>query len=177
MNFIKIKDKEFKISIPSREIETTVYRIATEINQDYENKQLLFISILNGSFMFTADLLKLITVDCEISFVKVSSYSKLKTTTKVKSLIGLNEDIDGKDVIIIEDIVDTGNTLENIYNTIKIFNPNSIKIASLLLKPDVYKKNVPIDYVGYKIPIDFVVGYGMDYDGKGRNLKDIFTIV
>lgn len=177
MNFIKIKDKEFKLSIPSREIETTVYRIATEINQDYENKQLLFISILNGSFMFTADLLKLITVDCEISFVKVSSYSKLKTTTKVKSLIGLNEDISGKDVIIIEDIVDTGNTLENIYNTIKTFNPNSIKIASLLLKPDVYKKNVPIDYVGYKIPIDFVVGYGMDYDGKGRNLKDIFTIV
>lgn len=176
MDIIKIKDKEFKPFITQQDIQDAVKKLAKQINHDYNNKAPLFLGVLNGSFMFAADLLKLITLQCHISFVKVASYDGTKTTGNVNELIGLTENIQGKDVIIIEDIVDTGNTLEKIYSILKEKNPKSIKIATLLYKPDAYKKQFNIDYVAKEIPNKFVLGYGLDYDGLGRNLNSIYVL-
>ncbi|MCG8411174.1 MAG: hypoxanthine phosphoribosyltransferase [Bacteroidales bacterium] len=177
MNQIKLKDKEFKVSIPAEKIQEVIAKMAIKINDDYKDKDVpLFISILNGSFMFTADLFKHIDFDCEVTFLKLASYEGTSTTGKVKQLIGVNEEIKGRDVIIIEDIVDTGITLEQILEQLKTFAPASVKVASLLFKPEAYKKDMTVDYVGLEIPNEFIVGYGLDYDGIGRNLADIYTL-
>ena len=137
----------------------------------------LFLSVLNGSFMFTADLMKRVNIPCEISFVKLASYQGTSSTGKVKELVGLNEDIEGRTVVIVEDIIDTGFTMERLVETLRARNPKDIRIATLLVKPDKLQVKLDIDYVAMNIPNDFIVGYGLDYDGKGRNYRDIYTVV
>ena len=158
------------------EIDSYVQKIADQINSDYTNKCPLFVSILNGSFMFTSDLMKKIDVACELSFVKFTSYEGTESTGNVNELIGFDTSIEGRDLIILEDIVDTGNTLEKVLNILKSSGARSVKIASLLLKPDVFDKNYAVDYVGKDIPNKFVIGYGLDYDQQGRNLGEIYQI-
>lgn len=134
------------------------------------------ICILNGSFMFSSDLMKLIDFPCEISFVKLSSYDGMGSTGKVKHLIGLNEEIEGRTVVLLEDIVDTGVTIENLMKQLESQKPKDVRVATLLFKPEACKKDVKLDYVGMEIPNEFIVGYGLDYDGYGRNLPDIYTV-
>lgn len=175
MDTIKIHDKMFKMSIPNSELIKTIERLAGEITKDMKDKQPLFVCILNGSFIFAADLLKEIKLPCEVSFVKMQSYEGTGTSGVVKELIGFGEEIKGRDVIILEDIVDSGNTMEKVVKRLKETGIKSLKIATLFYKPAAYKKDIPLSYVGLEIPNDFIVGYGLDYDGLGRNLKDIYT--
>lgn len=177
MNTIQIKDKSFTTFIKEEKILKEVARVADEINRDLNGTQPLFLSVLNGSFMFTSDLMKFINIPCEISFVKLASYQGTSSTGKVKELVGLNEDITGRTVVIVEDIVDTGFTMERLLETLRARNPKEIRIATLLVKPDKLKVNLDIDYVAMNIPNDFIVGYGLDYDGFGRNYRDIYTVV
>jgi hypoxanthine phosphoribosyltransferase len=174
---ITVKDKKFTISIPNSSIINAVSGIAEQINHDYKGKNPLFIVVLNGAFIFAADLLKKINLNCELSFVKLASYSGTQSTNKVKEIIGLVEDVKGRDVIIVEDIIDTGITMQTIISELKIKEPASVRIATLLFKPDAFEKNFKIDYICMNIPNRFIVGYGLDYDGYGRNLPDIYTIV
>jgi hypoxanthine phosphoribosyltransferase len=176
MDSIKLHDKEFDIYIDSEQIDIAIEKIARKINIDFLVVNPLFIGVLNGSFMFAADLLKKLTIQCEISFVKVASYHGTSSAGTVKDLIGINENIEGRTVIIIEDIVDTGQTIEKIYDDLNKKGVSSIKIATLLYKPEAYKKVLPLDYVAIEIPNAFVVGYGLDYNGLGRNLKHIYRI-
>ena len=177
MDIVKIKDKTFKISIPEAEILKHVKEIADRINHDMAGKNPLFLSVLNGSFMFAADLMKMITIPCEISFVKLASYQGVISTGSVKEVIGINEDLSGRTIIIIEDIVDTGLTMKRMIESIGTRNPESVHICTLLLKPEKLQEKLDVDYVAMKIPNDFIVGYGLDYDQQGRNLKDIYTVV
>ena len=178
MKQVKLKDKEFGVSIPAEKIQSVISEIAQKINNDYKDKNIpLFISILNGSFMFTADLFKHIDFTCEVTFLKLTSYRGTSSTGSVRQLIGVNESIEGRDVIVLEDIVDTGITIEQILGQLKSFEPASVKVASLLFKPEAYQKEMKIDYIGMEIPNDFIVGYGLDYDGLGRNLADIYTLI
>lgn len=178
MKQVKLKDKEFEVSIPSEEIQEAIVKMADKINKDYAGHDVpLFISILNGSFMFTADLFKHIDFTCEVTFLKLTSYKGTASTGAVRQLIGVNESIEGRDVIVLEDIVDTGITLEQILGQLKSFEPASVKVASLLFKPEAYQKDLVVDYIGMEIPNDFIVGYGLDYDGLGRNLADIYTLI
>ena len=177
MQKVKILDKEFEISIPSSEIQERVNAIAKQINTDLAGKDVIFLGILNGSFMFASDLFKKIELQCQITFLKVASYQGTMSSGNVKRLIGINEDIKGKTVVILEDIVDTGHTLDHIIRQLIGYEPAEIKIASFLFKPEAYTKDIPIDYVGKEIPNDFIVGYGLDYDGFGRNLEDIYSVV
>lgn len=174
---IKVKDKVFTLSIKAHEIDEAVTKIAEEIDHDYKDKTPLFVGILNGSFMFAADLMKKITIPCEISFVKISSYSGASSTEKISTLIGLKEDIKNRHIILLEDIVDTGLTLSSLLEELKKQQPASLKIATCLFKPAAFKKDYPVDYIGLRIPNDFIVGYGLDYDGFGRNYPDIYKIV
>lgn len=174
MKKIKILDKEFRLAMANVHIKRAVENMATQINNDYKDKDVLFISILNGSFMFTAELLKKINLSCRISFIKVKSYAGDSTTGKVTDVIGLTEKIEGQHVILLEDIVDTGTTLSHLYADLKKQNPASLAIASLLFKPQAYQKNLKIDYVGIEMANEFLVGFGLDYDGYGRNLEDIY---
>jgi len=178
MNTVKLWDKNFRVSYPANEIKADIERLAQSINNDLKNEtHPLFISVLNGSFIFTADIIRLIDFPCEISFIKLASYEGTESTGAVNELIGLTENIEGRTIVILEDIVDTGITLGKLIDTLKEENPKSIKIATLLYKPESYKGKVNIDYVGKKIPNDFIVGYGLDYDGLGRNLADIYTLI
>ena len=177
MDIIQIKDKRFKTFIPEEKIQKEVERVAAEINRDLKDKKPLFISVLNGSFMFTADLMKNLTIPCEISFVKLASYAGTSSTGTVKELVGLNQDITGRTIVIVEDIVDTGLTMELLLKQLQMNNPKEIHIASLLVKPDKLKVNLDIEYVAMNIPNDFIVGYGLDYDGYGRNYRDIYTVI
>lgn len=174
MKKVKILDKEFRLAMAGLHIRRAVENIANQINNDYKDQDVLFISILNGSFMFTADLMKKINLNCRISFIKVQSYSGDTSTGKVIDVIGLNERIEGKHVVILEDIVDTGTTLSHLFADLKKQNPASLKIASLLFKPLSYQKSLKIDYVGIEMANEFLVGYGLDYNGYGRNLEDIY---
>jgi len=176
MEVVTIKDKSFKPFITEENLQEAVAVVARNINKDYKGGSPLFLGVLNGSFMFASDLFKSIDLACTISFVKVASYEGTNTTGKVNELIGLNEDVSGRDIIVIEDIVDTGNTLEKLYAILKEKNPKSIKTASLLFKPEAYKKSIKVDYVGLEIPNAFVLGYGLDYDGLGRNLKSLYVL-
>lgn len=177
MDIIKVKDKDFSIFINSDTILESVAQVANRINQDYADKNPLFLVVLNGAFMFASDLMKKVNIDCEISFVKLSSYSGTSSTGIIKHLIGINEEIRGRYVILVEDIVDTGITIEHMTEELKKFEPANVKVATLLLKPDKYNKGIKIDYIAMEIPNDFIVGYGLDYDGLGRNLPDIYKIV
>jgi hypoxanthine phosphoribosyltransferase len=177
MAIIKVKDKDFEISIDASVIAAAVQKMAIEINRDYEGKNPLFLAILNGSFIFAADLIRKITIPCQISFVKLASYSGTTSTEDVKELIGLNEEITGRHLVIVEDIVDTGITLEKLLKDLEKFEPASVRLACLTFKEKAFKKSFRIDYLGITIPNEFVVGYGLDYDGYGRNLSDIYKIV
>lgn len=177
MSVIQIKDKRFKTFIPEEKILTEVARVADEINRDLSGTNPLFISVLNGSFMFTADLMKHLTMPCEVSFVKLASYAGTSSTGKVKELVGLGDDITGRTVVIVEDIVDTGLTMKQLVETLRAHNPKEIRIATLLVKPDKLKVYLDIHYVAMNIPNDFIVGYGLDYDGLGRNYRDIYTVI
>lgn len=173
---IKVLDKEFIITLPAEKIQSRIAELANELSADYYGEKPIFLGILNGSFMFASDLFKRITIDAQITFLKLASYQGTSSTGNVKQLIGLNQEIRDQHVIILEDIVDTGETLDTIMRQLSGYLPASIKIASLLLKPDAYKKDIPIDYVGFKIPNDFIVGYGLDYNGFGRNYEDIYVL-
>jgi hypoxanthine phosphoribosyltransferase len=177
MKKVTLNDKTFELSIPYDEIQRAVTGIAEQINKDYAFREPVFIVILNGSFMFAADLLKKIKFNCEVSFVKLSSYAGTHSTHNVRELIGIDESIKGRNVIILEDIIDSGITMEYLLNELKKTGPEDVRIATFLLKPDALIKNISIDYVGIKIPNDFIVGYGLDYNGLGRNLPDIYKIM
>nr|WP_321354531.1 hypoxanthine phosphoribosyltransferase [uncultured Draconibacterium sp.] len=178
MKKVKILDKEFELFIPYEKIRSVVEQMAETMNKELADKDPLFLCILNGSFMFAAEIYKRIDfVESEISFVKLASYQGDSTTGTVKQLIGLNEEIEGRTVVILEDIVDTGITINNIQEQLAKMNPKEVQVATLLLKPDALQKEVDLKYVGMEIPNDFIVGYGLDYDGYGRNLIDIYTVV
>lgn len=175
---VKIHDKEFEIFIPYEKIRSVVEKMAEQMNRDLKDKNPLFLCILNGSFMFAAEIFKRIELmDAEISFVKLASYSGTSTTGEIKELIGLNESLEGRTIVVLEDIVDTGITIANTVEQIKSKNPAEVKVATLLLKPDALKKPVDLSYIGIEIPNDFIVGYGLDYDGLGRNLIDIYKVI
>ena len=174
---IQIKDKRFTPFIPEERILKEVARVASEINRDLEGANPLFLSVLNGAFMFAADLMRNLTIPSEISFVKLASYAGTSSTGKVKELVGLNDNIEGRTVVIVEDIVDTGVTMKHLLETLQAGKPKEIRIATLLLKPDKLEVELDIHYVAMRIPNDFIVGYGLDYDGLGRNYRDIYTVM
>jgi len=176
MKIIKIHDKEFKPFIPFEKIEEQTKRIASEINKDLEGQTPLFLSILNGSFMFAADLLKHIDLKCEISFVKLASYDGTTSTQNVRQLIGFDEDIYGKTIVVIEDIIDSGLTMERVLAQLKDMGAHDVRVATLLFKPGAFKRDYDIHYKGFDIGNEFIIGYGLDYNRQGRNLKDIFII-
>ena len=176
MRLITIKDKQFKSYISSVKISEAVKKVAEKINSDLAGESPVFLAVLNGSFMFAADLMKEINLPCEISFVKLASYHGTTSSGTITELIGLNQDLSGRTVVIIEDIVDTGNTVEKLAELLNNKKVKSFKIATAFFKPTAYTKKIKIDYIGLEIPNDFVVGYGLDYDGLGRNLKDVFVL-
>lgn len=174
---ISVKDKKFCVSINADDLQKNVKRVADEINRDYNGREVMFVGILNGAFMFAADLLKNISLDCEISFVKVASYSGTSSTGEVKELIGLNSDIKGRDVVLVEDIIETGLTIGTVLGMLEKLGAKSVRVATLIFKPESFKGNYKVDYVGFSLPKSFIVGYGLDYDGYGRNLPEIYSIV
>ena len=176
MSKVKLHDNYFKPYISAKKINEAVHKMAALIEEDCKDETPIFIGILNGSFMFVADIIRAYNGNCEVSFVKLASYSGTDSTGKVKQLVGLNEDLEGRTVVILEDIIDTGNTLEEIYNIFRYQKLKRLKIASLFFKPDVFRKGLHIDYIGISIPDKFIVGYGLDYDGLGRNLADIYQL-
>ena len=178
MNRIKIKDKEFKVFLDTDMIQKKIRLLGIQLNVDYENKCPLIIGVLNGSFLFMADLIKELDIECEIAFMGLKSYEGTETTGKVKEVIGLPDNLENRDVIIIEDIVDTGLTINYVLKTVINQNPKTVKVCALLLKPSSLKVAVEeLEYVGFEIPNDFVVGYGLDYSGLGRNLTSIYKLV
>lgn len=177
MQTVQVKDKRFELFITEDQLLTDIKRVADSICNDYSGKNPLFLVVLNGSFMFASDLLKNIQFPAEVSFIKVSSYSGVETTENVKQLIGLNEDISGRNIIIVEDVVDTGITMKETLALIEARNPSSVAICTMLFKPNKIKVDLNIKYKAREIPDDFIVGYGLDYDGYGRNLRDIYKII
>ncbi len=177
MDRITVYDREFQKDIPYDRIQDAVKRIAMDIMTDYGQTNPLFLCVLNGSFMFAGDLMKLYTGPCQLSFIKLASYRGTQSSEEVKTLIGLTEDIAGRDVVIVEDIIDTGITISNLLEDLQAYHPKSIRVATLLLKPDALRSDIRPDYVGIEIPNDFIVGYGLDYEGYGRNSRDIYKIV
>ncbi|MCK9400578.1 MAG: hypoxanthine phosphoribosyltransferase [Bacteroidales bacterium] len=176
MKTIKVKDKEFKLSIKAEEINEAVERIALQLNQDLKGKKPIFLVVLNGAFIFAADLYRKIEIESEISFVKLASYSGTETTSEVKELIGLNEKLRGRTVVILEDIIDTGTTMQYLINKLMYQGVSEVLLVALLFKPTAFREDFRIDYLGLEIPNDFIVGYGLDYDGFGRNYADIYKI-
>ncbi len=177
MSVIKVHDKSFEIYLSEETILKRVKELAACITKDYAGKRPLFIAILNGSFMFAADLFKQLNIEAELCFIKLASYKGMKSSGNVVTSIGLEDDLFNKEVIIVEDIVDTGKTLHNFLPKLMHQQPESLKIVTLLHKPDATEYPLQLDYVGFKIPNKFVVGYGLDYDGLGRNLKEIYQLV
>ena len=177
MKEVRILDKKFRELISEQAIQKRVGEIALQINRDFIGSEVIFVGILNGAFMFAADLFRKIDLTARITFVKMASYQGTSSTGTVRELIGWNEDLVNKNIVVIEDIVDTGATLERIVNELVIRNVAGIKIATMLLKPTAYTRDIPIDYIGFEIPNNFVVGYGLDYNGFGRNLSAVYTLV
>ena len=177
MKRVRIKDKDFELSIPADVILKEVHKLSVRINEDLKGQNPLFLCVLNGSFIFAADLLKKVNIDCGISFIKLASYQGTSSTGDVRTVLGLDGEIKDRTVVVIEDIVDTGNTIVALVEQLKLFNPKAIKIATLLFKPDAYGKDIHIDYIALEVPNDFLVGYGLDYDGLGRNLESIYSAV
>jgi hypoxanthine phosphoribosyltransferase len=176
MECITIRDKTFGISISSEEIQKRVTELAKQISSDLKDQKPLFVCVLNGSFIFAADLFRKISIEAEITFIKVSSYSGMASSGVVKNVIGINVSIEGRTIIIVEDIVDTGDTAIHLIDELKNMKPGRILFASLLLKPKALRQKIHIDYIGFEVPNDFLVGYGLDYDGLGRNLEDIYKL-
>ena len=177
MENIIVHDKEFEPYLSVAEITQKIQQMADAINRDYAGKRPLFIAILNGSFMFAADLFKAVTIDAEICFIKLASYKGTKSSGQVITAIGLDTDLIDRHVIILEDIVDTGKTLSEFLPQLHHHHPASLKIAALLHKPEATVYPIKIDYLGFSIPNKFVLGYGLDYDGLGRNIKEIYQLV
>jgi hypoxanthine phosphoribosyltransferase len=176
MEKVKVYDKSFDLFITNEEIEKRIKELAIKMNKDLEGKNPLFLGILNGSFMFASELFKNLNIDCSISFLKLASYQGTSSSGNIKQLIGLNENLSGRTIVIVEDIIDTGITMENIVMQLKGFEPKQILISTLLYKPNAYNNCYPIDYYCFDIPNDFIVGFGLDYNGFGRNLKHIYKI-
>ncbi len=176
MTSIQLGDKTFTPYIQEEKILQAVKDVATQINIDLKGKNPLFLVVLNGAFMFAADLVRSINTECEVSFVKLASYHGTSSTGKVKELVGMNENLEGRNIVVVEDIVDSGNTIEHILEDLQTKNPVSVSVVAFLFKPEVFKKNFKIQYIGLEIPNDFIVGYGLDYNGLGRNLRDIYVI-
>ena len=177
MSVVKIKDKTFKTSIPEKEIKARIQAVADRINHDLADKNPLFLAVLNGAFVFAADLMRMITIPCEISFVKLASYQGTTSTGKITEVMGINEDLTDRTIVIIEDIVDTGLTMKRMIESLGTRHPASVHICSLLVKPEKLQVDLNIEYAAMEIPNDFIVGYGLDYDQQGRNLPDIYTLV
>lgn len=175
-HLITIKDKQFKPYIGEEKIAEAVKQMALSINKELRDEFPVFLAVLNGSFMFAADLLREITISCELSFIKLASYEGTKSNGNVNELIGLASDLKGRTVVIVEDIVDSGITIERLVKILREKEVKELKVATILFKPDSYKKQYNIDYIGFSIPNDFVIGYGLDYDGQGRNLKEIHVL-
>lgn len=173
---IQVHDKQFGIFISSEKIQQVVAEMAMRINKDLAGKNPLFIVVLNGAFIFAADLFKHIRTDCQVSFVKLSSYVGTQTTSTVRELIGLDEAVHDRHVVIIEDIIDTGITMAETINKLRRLEAKEVRLATLLFKPGAFQKDYHIDYIGLEIPNDFIVGYGLDYNGHGRNYPDIYKI-
>ena len=177
MNIVEVRDKVFKASISEAEILKRVEEIAAQMNKDLEGKNPLFVAVLNGAFIFASDLLRRISIPCEITFVKMASYSGAVSTGHVKEIVGLNVDIEGRTIVIVEDIIDSGLTMKEMLELLAKKHPAEVHVATLLRKPKNLKVELDVDYCCFDIPNEFIVGYGLDYDGNGRNLRDIYTIV
>lgn len=177
MSRVTIKDKTFETSIPEAEILKRVKAVAERLNHDFAGKNPLFLAVLNGAFVFAADLMREVTIPCEISFVKLASYQGTTSTGKVTEVLGVNEDLSGRHIVIIEDIVDTGLTMKRMIESLGTRHPASVDVCALLLKPEKLQVELDIKYVAMEIPNDFIVGYGLDYDQQGRNLRDIYTLI
>ena len=173
---IQLHDKEFVSFISADEIDFAIKQMAAQVEDDFAEETLVFIGILNGAFMVVSDFMKHYKGQCEVSFVKMASYEGTSSTGEIKQLIGLNQDLSGRTVIVIEDIVDTGHTVEELKAVFKKQNVKHFKIATLFFKPEAYKKDIKIDYVGIRIPNKFIVGFGLDYDGLGRNLPEVYQL-
>ncbi|MFZ6011728.1 MAG: hypoxanthine phosphoribosyltransferase [Bacteroidota bacterium] len=171
---MKIKDLDFKKFLDEQKIQKAVQSLAEQINRDYEGKTLVFLPILNGSFMFASDLIKKVKLPCRVSFVKVSSYAGTASSGQLKTLIGLEESLFNQDILIVEDIVDTGLTLQKIVEELKALGTRSVEVVALLRKKPARDRNINVRYVGFEIENEFALGYGLDYDGLGRNYKDIY---
>lgn len=177
MAIIEIEDKKFETLIKETEIRAAIDIVAARLNLELDGKRPLFVCVLNGAFMFAADLMRRLTIDCQISFMKVASYEGTGSSGRVKQLIGLNEEVKGRTVVLIEDIVDTGETMVMLTKQLKDLGAADVRIATLLFKPESCRKDVTPNYIGINLPKDFIVGYGLDYNGYGRNLTDIYTLV
>jgi hypoxanthine phosphoribosyltransferase len=177
MKEIRIQGKKFRELIPEKDIQERIEVLAGKINYELAGKEIVFLGILNGAFLFAADLFRRIDLKSKISFVKLASYEGTSSSGTIKELIGWNEDIKDKTIVVIEDIVETGNTLGRIVDELKIRKVKEVYIASMLCKPVSYTKNIPLDYVGFEIADDFVVGYGLDYEGFGRNLPSVYKLI
>jgi len=177
MKEIRILDKTFRELITEKDIQKRIGELARQVNNDLSEKEVVFLGILNGAFLFAADLFRRVDFPARISFVKLASYEGTSSSGSIKELIGWNEDIKNKTIVIVEDIVDTGNTLERIVGELVIRKALEVRIAAMLYKPEAYTKDIPLDYIGFEIPNDFVVGYGLDYDGFGRNLPSVYTLI
>ncbi len=174
---IQVLDKKFRKKIPSEEIQAAVSRLAQQMNQDLKDKDVIFYGILNGAFLFAADLYRQIKFPSQISFLKVASYIGTSSSGTVKRLIGVSEDIENKTVVILEDIIDTGITVEYLIKQLKGYEPKEILIATMFFKKEAFRKNYDIHYIGMEIPNEFIVGYGLDYNGYGRNYADVYTLI
>ena len=178
MNCIQIEDKEFEILLENDQINKRTRLIGIQLNVDYEDRCPIIIGVLNGSFLFMADLLKEIEGSCEVAFMRVSSYRGTDSTGVIKEALGLPDNLHDRDILIVEDIVDTGITLKYILEKVYLQKPASVKVCSLLYKPAALLQSIPeLEYIGFEIPNEFVVGYGLDYNGLGRNLKDVYRAV
>ncbi len=173
---VTIKDKTFVPFISAEVIQARIQELASQINEDYAHKQPLIVVVLNGAFIFAADLVKQLTIPCEITFIRVASYAATESSGQVKQILGLNDIITGRDLILVEDIVDTGLTISEVCSQLQAHKPASLAVATLLFKPDALKKPLDLPYVGFEIENRFVLGYGLDYDGLGRNIKEILVL-
>ncbi|MBQ9230004.1 MAG: hypoxanthine phosphoribosyltransferase [Prevotella sp.] len=176
MSIVKIKDKTFETSISEEEIKVRVRELAQRLSKDMEGKNPLFLAVLNGSFIFAADLMREMTIPCEISFVKLASYQGTTSTGKIKEVIGINEDLTGRTIVIVEDIVESGKTMKRMIETLGTRNPASVHICTLFVKPEKLEVDLTIDYAAFSIPNAFIVGYGLDYDQQGRQLKEVYSL-
>lgn len=176
MALLKVHDKLFDVFLSQEQLKEIVARLGKEISTDYQGLNPLLIAVLNGSFIFAADLMRSISVECEITFVKVSSYEGGASIGEVEEILGLEHDINGRHVIVVEDIVDTGLTMSELLRAFRTYYPASLNICSLLVKPESLKRPIEVKYTGITIPPKFVVGYGLDFDGLGRNLPDLYQL-